>query len=85
MDAERSSHDLIDLHEAAQILHVGADHVRKLIRRGHLEQAGQRPSRSRHTPAILVRRAEIERLADEGWPGRLRRRARPDTVVIPRA
>jgi hypothetical protein len=68
--------ELIDLSGSAKILRISSDHVRSLIRRGYLEKAGERPSRSRHTPAILVRRADVERLADQGWPGRVGPRPR---------
>lgn len=71
---ERHTRELIDLNESAKTLGVSTDHVRTLIRRGYLAKAGERPSRSRHIPAILVRRADVERLAEEGWPGRIRPR-----------
>lgn len=72
---EHGPRDLIDLNASAKLLKVGTDHVRTLIRRGYLAKAGDRPTRSRRTPAILVRRADVERLAAEGWPGRIRPRA----------
>lgn len=74
MIEEPHRRELIDLSTSARILGVSSDHVRTLMRRGYLAKAGERPSRSRHTPAILVRRADVERLADEGWPGRIRPR-----------
>ena len=63
----------ITMAQAAKILGVSAGTVRRLIRLGHLEDAGRRPSPLRDA-AILVRRADVERLAEEGWPGRVVRR-----------
>jgi hypothetical protein len=57
--------DLIDTAEAARLLGVTRQNVNLMIRRrGLLEAVVDRPR------LLLVRRADVERLAREGWPGR---------------
>ena len=50
---------------AAKILGVGRRRAHQLVVEGHLEVAG------RAGRAVLLRRADVERLARKGWPGRL--------------
>jgi excisionase family DNA binding protein len=54
---------------AARRLGITRQRVLQLIAEGHLEAAG------RAGRVVLLRRADVERLAREGWPGR---RQRPD-------
>jgi excisionase family DNA binding protein len=50
--------------EAATLLHLSTRRVQQLIASGFLERVGQ----AGHV--ILLQRADVERLAREGWPGR---------------
>jgi Helix-turn-helix domain len=56
---------LVTTAQAASMLgFTSTARVRQLIEEGHLEEAG------RAGRVILLRRADVERLAREGWPGR---------------
>lgn len=57
--------ELIDTAEAARLLGVSRQNVNLMIRRrGLLDPVIDRPR------LLLVRRADVERLATGGWPGR---------------
>lgn len=49
---------------AATMLQISSSAVRVLIRRGFIAEAG------RADGAILLHRADVERLRRDGWPGR---------------
>lgn len=49
---------------AATMLQISSSAVRVLIRRGFIVEAG------RADGAIMLHRADVERLARDGWPGR---------------
>jgi hypothetical protein len=64
--------DLIAAGEASKILGVSRQHVHQLVRKyGILSPVADTPR------TMLFHRADIERLAREGWPGRRQRPAKP--------
>ena len=50
--------------DAAKILGVSQRRVQQLVEGGHLEKV------TTIGRSMLLRRADVERLAEEGWPGR---------------
>jgi hypothetical protein len=63
--------DLIGARDAAEILGVSVAHVHNLVHRyGFLTPT------TRVGQILLFRRADVERLAREGWPGRRQQRPR---------
>jgi excisionase family DNA binding protein len=61
---------LVTAKEAAEILGISYRRVHQLVDAGFLPEAG-RPAR-----VLLLRRADVEWLAREGWPGRRPREKR---------